>query len=248
LNVIGILEEDLRWQMTLGERAALEGLLGQLKPALALEVGTAQGGSLKRLAAHSREVHTFDMQLPPEAEQYPDHVHFHTGNSHEVLRPWLEELREQGRHVDFALVDGDHTADGVRADIEDILDSGALRGVLLVHDSTNPTVRRGLNSVEFSAYPSVRYVDRDFVAGHLGRRGEYRGQLWGGFGLVVADLPKTGALAIFASRRVEQDAFYSPHALIRPTAEVVGSPGRLVGLMRRTMRTLAYRTIWRRPA
>jgi hypothetical protein len=232
--------------MTLGERAALEGIISQLKPALALEIGTAQGGSLECLTAHSREVHSFDRQLPPNADRFQGSVHFHNGDSHQLLRPWLDGIRQQGRHIDFALADGDHSAAGVRADIEDILGSGVLKGVLLMHDSMNPTVRRGLNAVEFSAYPSVRYVDLDFVTGHLGRRrGEFRGELWGGLCLAVVGAPDTAGLALFASEGVQQDAFYSPHALIRPAATVVGLPWRLLGRLRRTARNLAYRTIWR---
>lgn len=34
--------EEPQWQMTPGERAAMEGVLSQLKPNLALEVGTAE--------------------------------------------------------------------------------------------------------------------------------------------------------------------------------------------------------------
>ena len=44
---------DSAWQMSYGERAGLEGVLSQLKPALAVEIGTAEGGSLARIAARS---------------------------------------------------------------------------------------------------------------------------------------------------------------------------------------------------
>ena len=46
----GLLAPD-PWQMTLGERAALEGLLARLRPALAVEIGTAEGGSTRCLGA-----------------------------------------------------------------------------------------------------------------------------------------------------------------------------------------------------
>jgi hypothetical protein len=38
------------WQMRIGERAAVEGLLAQVVPRLAIEIGTAAGGSLDRIA------------------------------------------------------------------------------------------------------------------------------------------------------------------------------------------------------
>jgi len=35
---------DVNWAMTYGDRLALEGLLSLVKPTLAIEIGTAQGG------------------------------------------------------------------------------------------------------------------------------------------------------------------------------------------------------------
>jgi cephalosporin hydroxylase len=48
------------WRMPLGDRAAL-GVLTQIKPSLSIEIGTAQGGSLERIAVHSEEVHALDL-------------------------------------------------------------------------------------------------------------------------------------------------------------------------------------------
>jgi methyltransferase family protein len=238
IAVISILEDEL-WQMTIGERAALEGILSQLEPSLALEIGTATAGSLRRIAAHSQEVHSFDMALPPGAAQF-DNVHFHTGDSHVLLRPWLEQIRAEGRRIDFALVDGDHSAEGVRADIRDILDSGVLTGIMLLHDPMNPVVRRGMKEAGLAGHSDVRYVDLDFIPGHLIRYrqgGDFFGQLWGGLGLViVGGSADTKALRLFASRGSQQDAFYSAHALVRPTAEVIGLPARLVHFLRRWAR------------
>jgi hypothetical protein len=240
--VIAIFEDE-RWQMTIGERAALEGILSQLKPNLALEIGTAQGGSLARIAEHSGEVHSFDRYPPPEAERFPD-VHFHTGDSHEILRPWLDGIREEGRRLDFVLVDGDHSSEGVRADIQDVFESGALEGVMLFHDSMNPEVRRGIKDADIARYPGVRYVDFDFVAGHLTRYrqgGEYFGQLWGGLGVAVVGVASdSSALKLFASRGARQNAFYSTHALVRPSAEVVGLPARFLHWLRRRARLVYH--------
>lgn len=236
--------DDAQWQMTIGERAALEGILNQLRPEFALEIGTAQGGSLRRIAEHSGEVHSFDQTLPPEPEEFGD-VHFHTGDSHQILRPWLDEIREHGRRLDFVLVDGDHSADGVRADVRDLLESGALDGVMLLHDCMNPEVRRGIKAADIAGHSSVRYVDLDFVAGHLSTYrsgGEFFGQLWGGLGLaVVGESVDGSALALFASRGASQDQLYSAHALMRPSAEVIGLPARLFHWLRRRARILLRR-------
>ena len=67
--MIGILAPS-EWQMTFGERAAIEGMLAQLRPRVAIEIGTAEGGSLERIAYYSERVHSFDIvrpQLPAES-------------------------------------------------------------------------------------------------------------------------------------------------------------------------------------
>jgi hypothetical protein len=80
------------WQMPLGDRAVLEGVLTQIKPSLSVEIGTAQGGSLERIAAHSDEVHALDLsdellvECPPNAE-------FHKGDSERILPELLAGSR-----------------------------------------------------------------------------------------------------------------------------------------------------------
>jgi hypothetical protein len=173
------------WQMAPGERAALEGLLAQIRPALAIEIGTAQGGSLRRLAHYSEEVHAFDLSPEVDRAQFPN-VSFHVGDSHELLPRVLAELARQGRNVDFALVDGDHRAPGVRQDVEALLASPALRqSTIVMHDAMNEEVRGAIERIDWAAHEKVAYVDLSFVqldhsAGGLGER-------WGGLGLVLID-------------------------------------------------------------
>lgn len=178
--------EGSGWQMSLGERAAVEGVLAQSKPNLAIEIGTADGAGLQRIAAHAAEVHSFDLTEP--SLPVPGNVTLHTGDSHELLPAFLAELAQAGRGVDFALVDGDHSPEGVRRDLEDLLDSSALtRGVILIHDTANERVRRGVESVRFSAWPKVTHVDLDWVPGRLFAEPGLRNELWYGLGLVQVD-------------------------------------------------------------
>lgn len=218
--------EDAKWQMTLGERAALEGILTQVSPNLAVEVGTAEGGSLRRIAAHSREVHSFDMAVPAGAEKFAN-VHFHAGDSHTLLRTWLDQVTNEAREIDFALVDGDHTAAGVRADIQDILDSGALNGVLLFHDTMNPVVRKGVRQVDFRRCPNLRYLDLDLVPGHVGTYASgFPAELWGGLGIaVVGDAPATDVFALFVSGGIEQDMHYTTRLCGQPPRSSASRPG-----------------------
>src|ERR1035438_4849205 len=95
------------WQMSFTERIVLEGLLDQIKPALAIEIGTAAGGSLRTIAYHASETHSFDIEPVPFWHHSGKH---HVGDSMDTLPAYLES---DGTPIDFALVDGDHSADGV---------------------------------------------------------------------------------------------------------------------------------------
>jgi hypothetical protein len=209
---------DPTWQMSWGERAALEGLLAGLRPRLAIEIGTAEGGSLKRIAAHSGEVHSFDLVDPAPDVAALGNVRFHRGDSHELLPALLAELERAGRNVDFVLVDGDHSADGVRRDLEDLLRSGAARDTaILIHDTTNDEVRRGLDAVPYEELTSVVHVDLDFVPGYLAREEPFRHQLWGGLGLVLVDAARPRE----AGAPVRQGRFYPAFELFRAARDAV---------------------------
>jgi Methyltransferase domain len=203
------------WQMSLGERAALEGVLSQVKPRLALEIGTAEGGSLARIAAHSTEVHSIDLVRCPAPQ--PDHVTLHVGDSRELLPALLGGFASEGRTVDFALVDGDHSRAGVRQDLIDLLDSPAIsRTVIVMHDTFNGEVRAGITDVDFASNPEVALVELDMTGGYMARTGPFAGQLWGGIGLVIVDAA--------AERRpgVYNEYLYDSWAMIR---KLGGDPG-----------------------
>jgi Methyltransferase domain len=199
------------WQMTLGERAALEGLLARLRPSLAVEIGTAEGGSTRCIARHAAEIHSFDQVHPEGLTAELPSVIAHTGDSHVLLPDFLRGLAEAGRMVDFALVDGDHTTEGVRRDMVDLLASPAVRRTVIVaHDTANEVVRAGLDAAGIEDHPAVAYVDLDFVAGHLSVDGPYAGQLWGGLGLILVD-PEVRA----TRPGVRDDTFHPAGELLR---------------------------------
>jgi hypothetical protein len=177
---------DTVWQMAWGERAAVAGLLGRLAPALAIEIGSMEGACLREIAAHSTEVHSFDLS-PPSLPQ-PANVTLHTGDSHQLLPEVLAGFAARGANVDFVLVDGDHSPEGVRRDLEDLLDSPAVAAsVILIHDTANERVRAGVDAVRFSAWPKVTYVDLDWVPGRMFAEPALRDELWFGLGLVLID-------------------------------------------------------------
>jgi hypothetical protein len=177
---------DQVWQMSVGERAAFEGMLSQISPKLSIEIGTAEGASLKRIAAHSGEVHSFDLIEP--SLDVPENVTLHTGDSHKQLPELLAKLAAEGRNVDFVLVDGDHSAAGVKQDLEDLLDSDAIgRTHIVIHDINNEEVRRGVDAVRYRNWRKVASVELDCVPGYMFKEERLEHELWGGLGLVVVD-------------------------------------------------------------
>lgn len=207
---------DETWQMSIGERAAIEGLLREIRPQLAIEIGTAEGGALRRIAEHSQEVHAFDLVPSPLRHE---RVTFHIGDSHELLPQVLAEFAEAGRNVDFVLVDGDHTAEGVRRDVQDLLDSPAVaNAVVLVHDTANEEVRRGLDAVAFGAWPKVAHVDLDCVPGWIFQEESLRYELWGGLGAILVDATRD---AYAGGDPVQQRAFPAAPLLAAGRDELV---------------------------
>lgn len=203
--------------MSSGEQAAIEGLLARLEPRLAIEIGTAEGAGARRLAARVGELHCFD--LSPPSLQLPDNVVVHSGDSHELLPEALAGFAAADRNVDLAIVDGDHSAAGVRQDIEDLLDSPAVgRTLILIHDTANERVRRGLDAVHFAAWPKVARVHLDWVPGQLFREPGLEGELWYGLGLVEVDSSRTayGEVEVFERR------YYPAAPLLASGREAIG--------------------------
>jgi hypothetical protein len=199
-------------QMSFGERAALAGVLAQLRPRLAIEIGTAEGGSLRRLALHCEEVHAFDLSFALLDRRCGraglGNVVFHEGDSHVLLADLLARLGREGRGVDFVLVDGDHTAEGVRRDIEDLLAAEAVRStVILVHDTMNEVVRAGLEQVDYEEHGKVGYVELDFVPGYVFREPSLEGELWGGLGLIVVESERPRPPGMPARQRHYHEAY-----------------------------------------
>ena len=120
-------------RMSLGERAAFEGLLGQLSPGVALQIGLAEEANAKRLAAHAGHVLALDVLEPAR----------------------LESLAAEGE-IDFVLVDGERSAEAIRRTLEQLLDSPALAStVILVAEAGHPDVRAGADAVPYTAWPKV---------------------------------------------------------------------------------------------
>jgi Methyltransferase domain len=184
-------EYSLPWEMSVAEQFALIGLLERLRPEVALEIGTHFGGSLQVLAALSGCVHSIDADPGVSAQLAPrfPRGRFHSGASREKIPEVLAEIERGSGRLGFVLVDGDHSAAGVAADIEALLRMRPRVPVyILMHDSFNPDCRAGLRRAAWADCPYVHAVELDFVTGGFHERpqgGAFARSMWGGFALAA---------------------------------------------------------------
>jgi hypothetical protein len=196
----------LYWQMTRAERYCLTGLLKTLRPKVSLEIGTYRGGSLQVLSRYSEDVVSIDID-PATASNlrgmFPN-VAFRTGDSRDILPDIVREINASDQEVGFVLIDGDHSDEGVRRDVNAVLGlNPRCPMVIVIHDSFHPPCRAGMLAADWAASPNVQYVELDFIGGVFipGRASAYH-SMYGGFALaLLLPEPRVGAIAVFESQR-----------------------------------------------
>ena len=207
---------SLDWQMTAGERLALQGLLRRIQPDVAIEIGTYRGGSLQVIQRFSNKAVSLDSD-PTVRERlqhvFPD-VDFQCGVSHQLLPEVLTTYQTAQHNIEFILIDGDHSSEGVRADITALLRwQPKTDCVVLMHDSFNPDCREGIKTAAWSSSPYVQTVELDFVPGIYHQKpydmAEAR-TMWGGFALaLLSSENRKRPLAVTASQQELFEAVYA---------------------------------------
>jgi glycosyltransferase involved in cell wall biosynthesis len=188
------------WQMFDGERLALTGVLARHKPRCSIEIGTFYGGSLSLIAQHSDVV--FSIDVDPQSASRAAHlrnVTFLTGKSSDILPLLFRELTAAGVAVDFILLDGDHSKEGVKRDMDLILQYVPLKPLfVMMHDSFNPGCRQAMLESPWQESPYCHWVELDFVPGRLVDNDEpAQGEPWGGLGIAyLQPFPRKGWLRI----------------------------------------------------
>jgi hypothetical protein len=204
---------DLLWQALPGERFTLLGLLKRLQPKLALEIGTYQGGSLQALSRYSEKVISIDIDASVADRlkgRFPN-VEFRSGDSLTLIPRVVDEINAGDEELSFVFIDGDHTPEGVRRDIENLLKLvPRTLLVFILHDSFNPGCRGGILSADWAQSPHVQSVEVDFVPGVFHRyaigTAEAR-TMWGGFACAILTPEKRdGPLQIKETQRHVHDA------------------------------------------
>ncbi len=161
-------DPPLHWQMTRWEKYGFASILEAARPKVAIEIGTNKGGSLQVIAKHAEKVYSIDLDASLKdrlGSQLPS-VEFLAGDSCQVLPPLLDRITKQGEELGFVLIDGDHFTEGMRCDVNMILQYVPVRPLFLVfHDSFHPPCREGILTADWSTCDHVHYVEVDFVPG-----------------------------------------------------------------------------------
>lgn len=162
-----------------------------------VEIGTKRGGTFFvwcQIAQPDATIISIDLPGGPfgggyKVEKLPrlkgfgrpgQSLHFLRLDSHApATRAALREILD-GRAIDFLMIDGDHTYDGVRRDFEDYSPLVKHRGVIALHDITHHDRVPECEVDQFWCELKRRYRHREFVApGDDCGWGE-----WGGIGFV----------------------------------------------------------------
>lgn len=193
------------WQMLPAERMALTGLLARIRPRYALEVGVYYGGSLSLIAQFCERVWALDIDPDvPHRFAVPANVDLRIGSPDGLLANMLDELEARGVALNLVLIDANHSAEGVRNDIDMVIHRPLPPRepmFVLMHDSGNPECRRGIASARWADSPFVHMVELDFVPGQIIEHAikDNRSEVWGGLALAyLSPEPRSGELAVKA--------------------------------------------------
>lgn len=158
----------LHWQMTRCEKFAFAALLEKANAEVAIEIGTYKGGSLQVIAARAKKVYSLDINSESQnsLKSKFDNVEFLSGDSKKILPKLIENIQKESAPVGFVLIDGDHSTEGVRGDINEVLQLIPTRPIYIIfHDSFNPECREGILSADWQQCPYVHFVEIDFTPG-----------------------------------------------------------------------------------
>jgi hypothetical protein len=195
---------------------------------------------LQVLSRFSESVISVDIDPGPGIRlggKFPN-VEFRSGDSAWVLPDLVRQLNEQNSPIGFVLIDGDHRGEGVRRDIEALLElQPQQQVVLMLHDSFNPGCRKGMRTANWAKSPFVSYVELDFIPGvyhHSAHDAADPRTMWGGFACAVM-LPqaRSGELAIRESQRALFDAVFAVSAHTRRSLHF---PSRAWGCLARRLK------------
>lgn len=204
-------EFAIDWSMTRNERYCFIQLLQKIKPKIAIEIGTFNGGSLQVISKYAEKVYAIDTDASVKERLGSKfkNVEFLIGDSKTIAPQLIQTLQENNDPLEFVLIDGDHSTNGVYQDIKNILNYKPKTSLhIILHDSFNPTCRKGMKLYDYNKNENVHYVELDFTTGIFSPEGLKR-QMWGGFAMVLMLAEKrTAPLKINESQKKLHNLIY----------------------------------------
>lgn len=181
------------------EFAGLVSLIRRQRPKTVLEIGTFHGGTLWawcRLAAPDATIISIDLPGGEGGGGYDDAgpllrygrrdqtLHLLQVDSHLPATVIEVERRLDGRKVDFAFIDGDHTYAGVKQDFDTYRQFLAPDGIVAFHDTLphNANTRCEVDRLWRELAPRFQTAAFEDPS-DVGRNG-----VWGGIGVLLAPL------------------------------------------------------------
>ncbi len=196
------------WLMDHAERGGMYLLMTTVRPRVIIEIGSRFAGATSLFSSFAEHVYVLDIDPPVKTRCAPlPNVTVTIGDSSSVLPRLLDEINRKHGGWEFALVDGDHSTEGVRKDLDSLIASRPLRRAFItMHDSFNPECRAGIKAASWDR-PWVHHVEVDFTIGNLMPQPFVYGQMWGGLALAeIASEDRTCPLRITESGRLSYEA------------------------------------------
>ncbi len=180
--------EGISW-MTFPERVLLYGLIYSSRPERVLEIGTFQGGSARIITAAmddagKGQLYCVDPNPRMTAETAAAIEHRATIIAHPSPEALQDAERLAGAKFDFALIDGDHSYNGVVRDIEGTLPVMLPGSLLLFHDAYYEPVQRGIDAMK-QKYPALAEVG--MLSSLANPDPDNPGTIWGGIRVLRYD-------------------------------------------------------------
>jgi hypothetical protein len=215
----------LHWLMTRCEKYALASILEAAGASVAIEIGTYKGGSLQLISKRAGKVYSIDSS--PECRETLggrfNNVEFMTGDSRQILPGLLKKIADMGEQLGFVLIDGNHSTEGVKSDINAVLQYVPKRPVFIVfHDSFHPPCREGILAADWGRCDYVHYVEIDFIPGVYYREAFDTAEprsMYGGLAVaLMRPERRTGELVLYQSQQALFETIL-PHSCHAAPAE-----------------------------
>lgn len=141
------------------ERTLLFALVLGVRPQRVLEIGSFRGGSAKIIVAALNDIGAGKLVcVDPQPRLHPNNAKFIANRATVIAGPspdaCAEAERVAGGKFQIALIDGDHSYDGVIRDIEGTLPTMDAGGYMLFHDAFHPPVKEGIDLM-IQKYPAL---------------------------------------------------------------------------------------------